>query len=88
MTARVEQQQSPPKNIYMFEDTTNTTKFQKDRPEDTGQEPDYIYTCEKPAPRKGGKIQAAARQDLSAPYHSSWPEERSWSGEGEGAQAY
>ena len=54
----------------------------KERPEDTGQQPDHIHTCENPAPREGGKIQAMARQDQSAPPPNSQGEERSPSGAG------
>ena len=35
----------------------------KERPEDTGQQPDYIHTCENPVPGERGKIQATAWQD-------------------------
>ena len=35
----------------------------KERPEDTGQQPDYIHTCENPVPGERGKIQTAAQQD-------------------------
>ena len=36
----------------------------KVRPEDTGQQPDYIQTCENPVPGERGKIQATAQGDL------------------------
>ena len=35
----------------------------KERPEDTGQQPDYIHTCENPVPGERGKIQDAAQRD-------------------------
>ena len=41
--------------------------FLKERPVDTVQQPGYIYICENSASHKGGKIQAAAWQDPSAP---------------------
>ena len=58
----------------------------KERPEDIGQQPDHIHTRENPAPGERGKIQSLAQRDPNAPHPSSWQEERSWSGEGEGAQ--
>ena len=85
MTARVEQQQSPPKTTYIFLKIQQRQLFLKERPEDTGEHPDHIHTCENPVPLKGGKIQALAWRDLSTPHPSSRREERSQSKEGEGA---
>ena len=60
--------------------------LEEERPEDTGQQPDYIFTYQNPVPHEGDKIQAAAQWDPSAPHPSSWWEERSQRREGEGAK--
>ena len=62
MVAWVGQWESPTKTC-IFENTKVQLSL-KDRPEYTGQHPDYIHTHENPAPCEEGKIQAAARQDL------------------------
>ena len=66
MAVWVERLKSPPKTIYIFENTTNTTE----RPENTIQQPGYIYICKNSASHKKGKIQS---RDLEGPEHSPTP---------------
>ena len=65
MVAWVEQWKSPPKTIYIFENTIQL--FLKERPEDTVQQPGYIYVCKNSASHEWGEIQAMALRDMNAP---------------------
>ena len=60
---------------YIFLKTQQIQLILKERPEDTGQQPDYIHTCESPAPGERGKIQHPARRDPSTPPPRSQREE-------------
>ena len=49
---------------YIFLKIQQIQLILKERPEDTGKQPDYIHTCKNPAPGERGKIQATTRRDL------------------------